>query len=207
MKRILIFLCFFAICLFSCNNNHKGIAFIGYEIVNISEEEYNQEFLFKKIESKTLLKLIDNDGKNESTKTRISTIFKKSKTLFLSIGYYDLMKNVELKNGNLSFNFRNSILELFELNLVNIIDCIYEFKKDIKINIFSLYNPYFNDNSFFYKDYELGVDKYNEIISGVCKDNRCNYLDISFVSKKIDAYNQISDDSIIKIKELIRSYE
>lgn len=207
MKKILISLVLL-FCLVSCKSQAKTISFIGHKILNITlDEKYNCDYLLDKVDSKKLLNFVENNVTSNSKTKDLKTIIKKSKTIFISIGIYDIMKNVSLVDGELTFKYYDSVNELFELNLVNIIDEIRDINSNVNLNVLSTYVVYLNDNSTFYKEYSLAVYRYNKTIEEVCKENNCQYIDISFLSDYVYQYNTISEYSQDEFLELIKKYE
>lgn len=207
MKKIILILCLL-FSLTSCNRSDK-IIIIGHKIANISfnDKSWNYEFLLDKLESKTLLNFVENNSKSNQTNSNIKSLIKSSKTVFISVGLYDVMKNVSLYDGQLEFSNHESILEIYEMNLVSIIDEIRSINSRIKINLFSLYVPYINDASTFYENYYLALLNYNRVISEVCRENQLNYIDISFISSQIIKYNQVSIYGENQVLELVDEYE
>ncbi len=207
MKKIILVLCLL-FSLTSCNRSNS-IIMIGHKIANISfnDSQWNYEFLLDKLESKTLLNFVENNSKSNQTNNNIRSLIKSSKTIFISIGLYDVMKNVSLYDGQLEFSHHESILEIYEMNLVAIVDEIRSINSKVKINIFSLYVPYINDASTFYENYYLALLNYNQVISKVCQENQLNYIDISFISSQIVKYNQVSLYGENQVLELVDEYE
>lgn len=200
MKKIIIII-FFSISLLSCSYN-KITSFIGNEFIsNEMLSAYNTDFYFKKIESKSLLKIIEEDMTNQSSKLSIRNIIRKSDRIILSIGLFDLLKCVYLEEDKLKFNFKLSILELFELNLFNIVEQIYEYNPKVKLTLVSLYNPYINSRDSFYLSFNIGVEKFNQVIKSFSLDNNISYYDINRYSLSIKEFNKFDIDSEKQILE------
>lgn len=200
MKKIILTI-FFSILLLSCSYN-KITSFIGNEFIsNEILSSYNTDFSFKKIESKSLLKIIDEDMINQSNNVSIRNIIAKSNKIILSIGLFDLLKCVYLEEDKLKFNFKLSILELFELNLFNIVEQIYEYNPKVKLTLVSLYNPYLNSRDSFYLSFNIGVEKFNQVIKSFSLDNNISYYDINRYSLSIKEFNKFDIDSEKQILE------
>lgn len=207
MKKILIS-CVLLLCLVSCNNQARSISFIGHKVLNISlEEQYNCDYLLDKVDSKKLLNFVENNVTSNNKNKDLKTIIKRSKTIFISLGIYDIMKNVSLVDGELVLKYYDSVNELFELNLVHIIDEIRSINSKVNLNILSTYVVYINDGSTFYKEYSLAVYRYNKTIENICNENSCKYVDITFLSDYIMQYNTISEYCQDRFFELIKKYE
>lgn len=200
MKKIILII-FFSISLLSCSYN-KITSFIGNEFIsNEILSSYNTDFSFKKIESKSLLKIIDEDMINQSSNVSIRNVIAKSNKIILSIGLFDLLKCVYLEEDKLKFNFKLSILELFELNLFNIVEQIYEYNPKVKLTLVSLYNPYLNSRDSFYLSFNIGVEKFNQVIKSFSLDNNISYYDINKYSLSIKEFNKFDIDSEKQILE------
>ena len=200
MKKIIIII-FFSISLLSCSYN-KITSFIGNEFIsNEILSSYNTDFYFKKLESKSLLKIIDEDMTNQNSKLSIRNIIAKSNKIILSIGLFDLLKCVYLEEDKLKFNFKLSILELFELNLFNIVEQIYEYNPKVKLTLVSLYNPYLNSRDSFYLSFNIGVEKFNQVIKSFSLDNNISYYDINRYSLSLKEFNKFDIDSEKQILE------
>ena len=200
MKKIILII-FFSISLLSCSYN-KMTSFIGNEFIsNEILSSYNTDFSFKKIESKSLLKIIEEDMTNQSNNVSIRNIIAKSNKIILSIGLFDLLKCVYLEEDKLKFNFKLSILELFELNLFNIVEQIYEYNPNVKLTLVSLYNPYLNSRDNFYLSFNIGVEKFNQVIKSFSLDNNISYYDINRYSLSIKEFNKFDIDSEKQILE------
>ena len=89
-KIILIILLSFSLlsCKTSSITSFIGNEFISKEIISLC----NTDFLFKKIESKSLLKIIEENMENNDSNTKISKIISNSNRIILSIGLFDLLK-------------------------------------------------------------------------------------------------------------------
>ena len=200
MKKIILII-FFSILLLSCSYN-KITSFIGNEFIsNEILSSFNTDFYFKKLESKSLLKIIDEDMTNQNSKLSIRNIIAKSNKIILSIGLFDLLKCVYLEEDKLKFNFKLSILELFELNLFNIVEQIYEYNPKVKLTLVSLYNPYLNSRDSFYLSFNIGVEKFNQVIKSFSLDNNISYYDINRYSLSLKEFNKFDIDSEKQILE------
>ncbi len=198
-KIILIILLSFSLlsCKTSSITSFIGNEFISKEIISLC----NTDFLFKKIESKSLLKIIEEDMENNDSNTKISKIISNSNRIILSIGLFDLLKCVYLEEDKLKFEFKLSILELFELNLFNIVEQIYEYNPKVKLTLVSLYNPYINSYDNFYLSLNIGVEKFNQIIKSFALENNISYYDIYKYSLSIKAFNKFDINSEKQILE------
>lgn len=205
MKKILILL-ILVLPLFSCKTQRIN-SFIGSQILNMHFNELNCDFLVEHIESKSLLKMVNQNAYSQKEKININSLLKKTDILYVSIGEYDLLKNVSLIDKELVVSENQSLIELFSLNLVNIIEEILLINSKIRINIISLYNPYVNDFSDFYRSFNLLVNDYNKEIKNICLENYCNYIDISSISEKIVSFNTIKECDFHFVEELLSSYE
>lgn len=198
-KIILIILLSFSLlsCKTSSITSFIGNEFISKEIISLC----NTDFLFKKIESKSLLKIIEENMENNDSNTKISKIISNSNRIILSIGLFDLLKCVYLEEDKLKFEFKLSILELFELNLFNIVEQIYEYNPEAKLTLVSLYNPYINSHDNFYLSLNIGVEKFNQIIKSFALENNISYYDIYKYSLSIKTFNKFDISSEKQILE------
>lgn len=200
MKKIILAI-LLSFSLLSCKTSSItsfiGNEFISKEIISLC----NTDFLFKKIESKSLLKIIEEDMENNDSNTKISKIISNSNRIILSIGLFDLLKCVYLEEDKLKFEFKLSILELFELNLFNIVEQIYEYNPKAKLALVSLYNPYINSHDSFYLSLNIGVEKFNQIIKSFALENNISYYDIYKYSLSIKAFNKFDISSEKQILE------
>lgn len=108
MKKIILII-LLSFSLISCKTNYItcfiGNEFVSKEIISNSETD----FLFKRIESKSLLKIIEENMKNNNSDTNVVKLISKSSKIILSIGLFDLLKCVCLEEGKLIFNYKTSI--------------------------------------------------------------------------------------------------
>lgn len=196
--------------LFLCScSRRESVDFIGNSIGNfdLSETKCNRDFALSKVDSKTLLHLIESDGYAYDSQKKVGKTIKNSRKIFLSVGMYDLLKNVGLESGNLVFNYHSSTLELFEMNLVHIIDAIRSYNESVSVFVLSLYHPYEKSSRNFYDNFTLGLDLFNRCIEEVCEENRCRYVDISFCSSNIESFNRFDDNGLKKLTETFAQYE
>lgn len=208
MKKTGKWLLILSLFLCSCSRR-ENVDFLGNSIGNLdlSDTEIGLDFALRKIDSKTLLHLIESNGYSYDSRKKIGDTIRKSRKLFLSVGMYDLLKNVGLENGDLVFRYHSSTLELFEMNLVHIVDAIRSYNEEASILIFSLYHPYEKSGRLFYDDFTLGLDLFNRCIEEVCEENRCRYIDISACSSNIESFNCFDDNGLEKLTETIAQYE
>ena len=200
IKLILIFL--LVLPLIACFNS-KQTMFLGIFPFFANEYQNCVDFSFERIESKTMLKLIDDNAYSFERKKDINSLIKKSDTLILSIGMFDLLKGVYYDDGEQKYQYIPSLLELFELNLYHIINSLIEVNKKISLCVLSLYNPYVFADSSFYQDISLSVEKYNHVIEYICNDFNLKFIDINEFSSFVE-FNILSNKSKEQIMELIR---
>lgn len=199
MKKIIIFI--FCLCsLSSCSSKPKLDTFIGHKIANVEIEKMNCTFSFSQIDSNDLDKITCENAYSLKENIKFNSLIKKTSRLYLSIGLFDLLKGVYLDSYELKYQFSSSVLEVFEIHLVNIINEVYSLNSKLDIYLFSLYCPYKNENNSFTSNLLLGVDNFNTSIKQIAKENNCSFIDIFFLSNHIQEYNQIDE---VTSKELL----
>ena len=199
MKKIIIFI--FCLCsLSSCSSKPKLDTFIGHKIANVEIEKMNCTFSFSKIDSNDLDKITCENAYSLKENIKFNSLIKKTSRLYLSIGLFDLLKGVYLDSYELKYQFSSSVLEVFEIPLVNRINEVYSLHSKLDIYLFSLYCPYKNENNSFTSNLLLGVDNFNTSIKQIAKENNCSFIDIFFLSNHIQEYNQIDE---VTSKELL----
>ena len=90
---------------------------------------------------------------------------------------------------------------MFELNLFNIVEQIYEYNPKVKLTLVSLYNPYLNSRDSFYLSFNIGVEKFNQVIKSFSLDNNISYYDINRYSLSLKEFNKFDIDSEKQILE------
>ena len=204
IKKILTLL--LMLSLFSCEKN-KYDTFLGSQIGNIIINEFNNDFLMEKVDSSGLLKIVSGNGYSFSAKTKLSDVIKKTESLYISIGEYDLLKNIVLVDRELVVKYNPSLLEIFSMNLVEIINELTSYNDNLKIGLFSLYNPYAGSELEFMEAVNQIVEKFNQEIIEISNDYNCMYFDIRIIEKKLESFNQFNLSIKSEIMEIINHDE
>ena len=204
--KLIKFILLCSLLLIGCSASNTT-SFIG--VVNnenfASFDDVDYTFSFSKLESKELLKIINENYYSHNRNVNVSKLIKNTDKLLLSCGLYDLFKNVSLIDGNLSLKNDTSLIEVFELNLFEIVNSLFEYNSKISIYLFSLYNPYYEKESTFYNAVDSLVDAFNSVIQNVCLQNELKYVDISFLDDYLISFNSFSNQGEKLLIELIRN--
>lgn len=206
--KIIKFLLLISFLLIGCSSP-KVTSFIGAINNDVFSlfDDVDYTFSFNKMESKELLKILDEDYYSHNKDINVSKLIKNSNKVFLSCGLYDLYKNVSLIDGNLTLKNDTTLVEVYEMNLVEIINTIFQYNDNLELYLFSLYNPYYDKESSFYNSITSLVETFNKTISDVCEQNNLTYIDVSFLAEYLIDFNMISHQGKQVVLEIFENYE
>lgn len=197
-KKIII-ITFLLCSLSSCSKKKK--IFFGNQIFNIVVNDKNIEttFTFKNLSSSSFLKMLINDCLNnhKSLKKEI----KSSQDIYLNIGLADVLNDVKKINDTYIYEYHPSTMDLLLINVNNIINEIYYLNEKIKIHFISIYCPYVNNNSSFYKDVFLAIDIYN--LSLKKEFEELDFIYINKFTSLLKSFDQINEENHERVIDYI----
>ena len=158
--------------------------FLWYKYDFESNDNINTSYIYPSLNSKQLLRYIEEDIKKIGTSSSLKQEIKESTSIYLSVGMEDLIDiiNVNYKEKKLSYD--KEMLSLHADILINqyqnIIEEILLLNSNIKIISSSLYYPYPYIDDIELKDFYTNI---NNAIKEINKNG--DYLDLSTYSQEI----------------------
>lgn len=176
INRILI--CFCVIFFSGCGFNKNDVAYLGeHNLLSYfsSVNKVNDLYSFSDFPIRELYKIVDCNG-SVNNNSSINDVIKKSKKVFISIGYYNTRNVI----NNINMDLLNSEIDLFHYYLYEMIIAIKEINKNIYVSSLLI------DNEENRSIYTL----FNQEINIVCDETKVNFVDInSFDDIKRNIYD------------------
>lgn len=164
-KFLLIIILFL---LSSCGFKTKDVAYLGENrLVSYFPTSSKVDYLysFDDLSIHNLYKIVEKNGISLSEKKSIKDIIKKSKSVFISIGY----KNANNVINNMNVDILTSEIDLFHYYLYGLIENIKEINKNIFVSSIVIENM----------EYKTIYILFNQEIEKVCKETKVQYLELN----------------------------